>query len=95
MSVGTMGEKMHGRKRHLLTDTQGLVISVNVLAADLGDREGGNVLFVPLRGALPRLEVIWVESGSAGHPFEPWVKDHLGCAWRSSLILGPALGPCW
>ncbi|MGH2508170.1 MAG: transposase, partial [Ktedonobacteraceae bacterium] len=59
------------------TDTQGLVLSVKVLAADIGDREGGKALLLPLKGALPRLQVIWVESGYAGHPFERWVKNHL------------------
>ena len=51
-------------------------MSVKVLTADLGDREGGKVLLTPLAGHLPRLQVIWADSGYAG-PFENWVKEHL------------------
>jgi hypothetical protein len=32
-------KKVNGRKRHLLVDTLGLVIKVQVMAADVGDRE--------------------------------------------------------
>ena len=72
------GKKIRGRKRHLLVDTQGLLLSVKVLEADLGDREGGKGLLLPLVGRLPRLQVIWADSGYAGSPFELWVKEHLG-----------------
>jgi putative transposase len=79
MNAGLMeGKKIHGRKRFLLVDTQGLVISVKVLTAHIDEREGGKVLLLPLAGKLPRLQLIWVDSGYAGHPFEQWVKDCLG-----------------
>lgn len=79
ISVATMaGKKIRGRKRHLLVDTQGLLMSVKVLEASLGDREGGCELLVPLIGKLPRLQVIWVDSGYAGDPFKQWVQQHLG-----------------
>jgi len=74
----TGGKKIWGRKRHLLVDTQGLLMSVKVLAADIADREGGKRLLTPLVGKLPRLQVIWADSGYAGDPFKQWVKDHLG-----------------
>lgn len=51
-------------------------MSVKVLAADIGDREGGKVLLTPLAGHLPRLQLIWGDSGYEG-PFEDWVKEHL------------------
>jgi putative transposase len=74
----TGGKKIWGRKRHVLVDAQGLVISVKVLAADSTDREGGKELLTPLVGMLPRLQVIWADSGYAGNPFRQWVKEHLG-----------------
>jgi putative transposase len=70
-------KKIQGRKRHLLVDTQGLLLCVKVLAADIRDRAGGQVLLTALVGSLPRLQVIWGDSGYAGEPFERWVKDHL------------------
>lgn len=59
-------------------DTQGLLLAVKVLEASLGDREGGYALLLPLAGKLPRLQLIWVDSGYAGEPFKHWVKEHLG-----------------
>jgi len=73
----TGGKKIWGRKRHLVVDTQGLVISVKVLAADITDREGGKVVLTALVGKLPRLQLIWADSGYEGK-FEEWVKEHLG-----------------
>jgi putative transposase len=79
MQEATTGEKkIWGRKRHLLVDTLGLVMSVKVLAADITDREGGKVLLTALKTSLPRLQLIWADSGYAGNPFKQWVKEHLG-----------------
>jgi putative transposase len=71
------GKKVQGRKRHLLVDTLGLLIAVKVLAADIADREGAMVLLGSLIGKLPRLQLIWADSGYSGTPFKQWVKDHL------------------
>jgi putative transposase len=57
------GKKIWGRKRHLLVDTLGLVICAKVLAANITDREGGKVLLTALIGKLPRLLLIWADSG--------------------------------
>lgn len=59
-------------------DTLGLLLSVKVLAADISDREGGKVLLLARVEKLPRLQVIWADSGYAGEPFQHWVQDHLG-----------------
>ncbi len=91
MSAATTGEKkIQGRKRHLLVDTQGLLLGVKVLAADIRDRAGGKVLLQPLVGKLPRLQVIWADSGYAGEPFAHWVKDHLGV--RLEIVNHPWTG---
>ncbi len=39
------GKKVKGRKRHLLVDTEGLVLKVKVEAANLSDREGAFITF--------------------------------------------------
>jgi putative transposase len=83
-------KKIRGGKRHLLVDTLGLLQAVKVLEADLGDREGGKGLLLPLIGKLPRLQVIWADSGSAGSPFEHWVKEHLGV--RLEIVNHPWTG---
>ena len=78
MSVATTGgKKIHGRKRHLLVDTQGLLIRVKVLAANITDRDGAAILLTSLVGHLPRLQLIWADSGYQGK-FEAWVDQLLG-----------------
>ncbi len=56
-------KKIWGRKRHLVVDTLGLLICVKVLAANITDREGGKILLTALSGKLPRLLLIWADSG--------------------------------
>lgn len=91
MRVGPMrGKTIQGRKRFLLVDTPGFVIGANVLAAALGEREGGNVLLLPLAGKRPRLPVIWAERGENGAPFEPGVKACLGV--RVEMVNHPWTG---
>ena len=91
MSVATTQQKkIQGRKRHLLVDTQGLLLGVKVLAAEIRDRAGGMVLLTALRGSLPRLQLIWGDSGYSGDPFEHWVKQHLGV--RLEIVKHPWTG---
>jgi len=77
MHEATTGEQtIWGRKRHLVVDTLGLILSVHVRPAALTDREGGTVVLTALLGTRPRLPVLWAERGSAGHPFTHWGKEH-------------------
>jgi len=77
MHEATTGEQTSwGRKRHLVVDTLGLILSVHVRPAALTDREGGTVVLTALLGTRPRLPVLWAERGSAGHPFTHWGKEH-------------------
>jgi putative transposase len=48
------GKKVKGRKRHLLVDTEGLVLKVKVEAANLSDREGAKLLLAGLKETFPR-----------------------------------------
>ena len=51
--VLTPGKKIFGRKRHLLVDTQGLLLAVKVHAANIVDRVGARLLLqnLPVRFA--------------------------------------------
>jgi putative transposase len=84
------GKKIQGRKRHLLVDVLGLLLKVKVRAADIGDREGAKVLLHALVGKLPRLQLIWADSGYDGNPFQQWVKEHLGI--RLEVVKHPWTG---
>ena len=48
------GKKVKGRKRHLLVDTQGLVLEAKVHSANIQDREGIKILLGPARKCPPR-----------------------------------------
>ena len=47
------GKKINGKKRHVLVDTQGLLMHAIVHAADVQDRDGGALLMASLFGGLP------------------------------------------
>lgn len=78
------GKKVKGRKRHLLVDTQGLVLKAKVHSAALQDREGAKRLLLPLKNWLSRMKVIWVDNGYRGDPFRKWVADRLH--WRVEVV---------
>ena len=47
------GKKVLGRKRHVLVDTQGLLLNVDVHAADIQDRDGAETQLSRPGGSLP------------------------------------------
>jgi hypothetical protein len=51
------GKKVKGRKRHLLVDTEGLVLRAKVHAANVIDREGIEPLLEGVRKLFPRLPI--------------------------------------
>jgi putative transposase len=72
------GKKVNGRKRHLLVDTQGLIIRAVVHPADITDRDGAKLLLAPLQGQLPRLRHVWADNAYTGQVRE-WIESTLGC----------------
>ena len=67
-------KKVNGRKRHVLVDTQGLVMQVVVSPADVRDTEGAEALLDRMAGRFPRLQHIWVDGGYRGK-FIKWVHQ--------------------
>jgi len=62
------GKKVKGRKRHLLVDTQSLVLEARVHSAEIQDREGIKLLLdVATRERLPqRISHVWLDAGYTG-----------------------------
>lgn len=60
------GKKINGRKRHIIVDTMGLLITVVVHAAVIQDRDGAKLVFMTIFGQFPRLKHIWADGGYAG-----------------------------
>jgi transposase len=61
------GKKIKGRKRHILVDTLGLLLSVAVHSADIQDRDGAAlVLDKRTRVLFPFIERIFADGGYQG-----------------------------
>jgi putative transposase len=71
------GKKVRGRKRHLLVDTEGLVLKAKIHNAKVPDQDGLKLLLKAARGRLGRLSHLWVDAGYQGRGKE-WVKQELG-----------------
>jgi putative transposase len=82
-------KKVKGRKRHLLVDTQGLVLMAKVHTANVTDRDGIKLLLEPARiGFLTRLSHLWLDAGYTGHDRGAgWVQRTLG--WSAEIVRHP------
>lgn len=60
------GKKINGRKRHILTDTDGNLIGVIVHAADIQDRDGAPDVLAAIRSLHPWLRHVFADGGYAG-----------------------------
>jgi len=65
------------QKRHLLVDTQGLVLHAIVHAADFQDRDGGALLMQTLFGLFPFLRKLYADAGYQGPAFRTAVRKTL------------------
>ena len=63
------GKKIKGKKRHILVDTQGLLIHAIVHAADIQDRDGGELVMATLFGLYPFLLRLYADGGYQGPLF--------------------------
>jgi transposase len=72
------GKKVRGRKRHLLVDTEGLVLGAKVHSAKGHDVEDGiKLLLESARIELSRLKHLWVDAGYRGRG-RKWAEEVLG-----------------
>jgi putative transposase len=60
--AGQRGKKINGRKRHILTDTLGLLLVILVHGADIQDRDGASVLLKAARFRFPWLRHVFAPS---------------------------------
>lgn len=71
------GKKVRGRKRHLLVDTEGLVLKAKVHSAKVPDQDGIGLLLESARSGLSRLKHLWLDAGYEGRG-KRWVEEILG-----------------
>jgi putative transposase len=77
------GKKIKGRKRHVLTDTQGLLLVVTVHTADITDREGAKLLLAQLNDRFPQVKHLWADRGYNGK-CRTWIEETLG--WSVEIV---------
>jgi putative transposase len=70
-------KQVAGRKRHLLVDTEGLVMKVRVHSARVPDQDGIRLLLESARERLPRLSHLWVDAGYQGRG-RRWAEEVMG-----------------
>jgi transposase len=60
------GKKIKGRKRHIVTDTEGHLVGLQVHAADIQDRDGAVGVLASIRSLYPWLRHLFADGGYAG-----------------------------
>ena len=75
------GKKIKGRKRHLLTDTAGILIAGIVHEASIQDRDGAPALLGLIRSAFPWLRHVFADGGYAGNK----LRNALGAIGRWTI----------
>ena len=81
-------KKVKGRKRHLLVDTEGFVLSAKVHSAKVMDYKGIKALLDRAKRLFPRLSHLWMDAGYRGEgKGADWVEKTLG--WRVEIVSRP------
>jgi putative transposase len=63
-------KQVKGRKRHVLTDTLGLILFVVVCAASIADSDGAEYIFHETKGRFPQLCTVLVDQG-----YKSWLVE--------------------
>jgi transposase len=84
------GKKIKGRKRHIVTDTLGLLVGLMVHGADIQDRDGAPAVLKSIRHRFPWLRHIFADGGYAG----PKLRGALAKigTWTMQIISDAAKG---
>lgn len=78
------GKKVKGRKRHILTDTVGLLLFVIIHAADVQDRDGAPDVLKAARYRFPWLRHVFADGGYAGGKLREAMNRH--GSWTIEII---------
>ena len=78
------GKKVNGRKRHIVTDTLGLMLFVLVHAASIQDRDGAPELLKAIRHRYPWLRHVFADGGYGGPKLLEALTGH--GAWTVEII---------
>jgi putative transposase len=77
------GKKINGRKRHILVDTLGLLLTVVVHPASMQDREGAKLVLADVGRQFPRLGHLWADQAYTGQLLD-WIAAEL--RWTVEIV---------
>jgi putative transposase len=77
------GKRVKGRKRHLLVDSQGLMVDVSVTTANVHDTKGGIKVLTKAhkwmsKAFVGKVKTVYADKGYQGPGFSSWVKGKMG-----------------
>ena len=78
------GKKVRGRKRHIITDTNGLLIGFVIHSASLQDRDGAVHVLQSIRHTHPWLRHVFADGGYAGPKLRGRLEK-MGC-WTMQIV---------
>lgn len=81
------GKRVHGRKRHIVTDTEGLLLAVHVHPANVQDVHGAVPLLERLRHRFPKLQHVFADRVYRG-PQLAGAVAHCG-PWTIEIVKRP------
>jgi putative transposase len=84
------GKKVKGRKRHVVTDTQGHLLYVKVHAANIHDTIGGCEVFEEAQNRYPSLQGVCADAGYRGT-----FVDYVSLVLETPVSVVERLGEGW
>jgi len=78
------GKKTKGRKRHIVTDTTGLLVGAEVHSADIQDRDGAVLVVKAIHDLFPWLRHLFADSAYSGGKLENALTK-FGC-WSIEIV---------
>lgn len=78
------GKKVEGRKRHVLTDTNGFLVTAVVHPADVQDRDGAPDVLTAVRHLYPWLRLVFADGAYAGNKLTNALAGH--GTWTLKII---------
>ncbi len=81
------GKKINGRKRHIVTDTIGLLLDAEVHSADIQDRDGAPLVLRKIDKLFSWVETIFADSAYAGDKLAE-VLSKIG-PWKIQVVKRP------
>lgn len=78
---------MKGRKRHIIVDTEGLLLCVSVYSASIHDPVAAPLLFEKAQAKMKRVQVVWADQGYNTKKLRRWVEERYTSkgGWRLEI----------